>query len=126
MNPFADPTHLPPPSADEVARQLQPPRKRSTLKMLAIPALVLVGISVLSVVSAAGDDDEGKSSTSVSAADIDQTALEIVWGGKSADDRASLCLGYNTAPEVMWDSFNEGAERQMSRATWERFFDAHC
>lgn len=56
--------------------------------------------------------------------------LEIVWEDTSKSDREDMCIAYNIAPGMMWDSFQEGAEgnsaEMLTKADFYAFFDAHC
>ena len=57
---------------------------------------------------------------------LTRAALEMTWSAESAEDQASMCVGWNLAPDTMLESFLEGAGDQFHVPTVKKFFDEQC
>ena len=61
-----------------------------------------------------------------SEAELQRTALEIVWDDLSVSDRATMCQAYRLYPDEAFEAFNEGADGIAIRRVFDSFFDEEC
>ena len=54
------------------------------------------------------------------------TLMNEVWSTYSAADQAAMCYLWNTDPNSAWNSFNEGSDGSLDKATFARFFNSKC
>lgn len=54
------------------------------------------------------------------------TLMNEVWNTYPASDQAAMCYLWNTDPNAAWQSFNEGSDGSLDKATFARFFNTKC
>lgn len=52
--------------------------------------------------------------------------MDEVWNTYPASDQAAMCYLWNTDPNSAWQSFNEGSDGSLDKATFARFFNSKC
>jgi hypothetical protein len=57
---------------------------------------------------------------------LNDLALDLTWDAMSRSERDLMCTGFWYDPEMMWESFDEGADGSISRASFMRFMRGKC
>lgn len=57
---------------------------------------------------------------------MEMAIMKALWKDMPRSERDTICVGYTISPELMWDSFKEGADGSISRATFTKFFNRAC
>ena len=58
--------------------------------------------------------------------DTELALMDEVWDTYPASDQAAMCYLWNTDPNSAWNSFNEGSDGSLDKATFARFFNSKC
>ena len=57
---------------------------------------------------------------------LNDLALDLTWDAMSRSERDLMCNGFWYDPQMMWESFDEGADGSISRASFMRFMRGKC
>lgn len=92
----------------------------------AAPAPAPVTVTAAAPAAPATKEPVTEDTSDAYAPELQQAGLEMVWRKMSKSDRDTMCLGYEYAPNVMWKSFNKGAEGAFTRSEFDSFLTEKC
>jgi hypothetical protein len=58
--------------------------------------------------------------------ELNALALDLTWDAMSRSERDLMCTGWYMDPEMMWESFDNGADGSISRAAFMKFMRGKC